>query len=236
MTGESKYLTREEVRQHNKRGDQWVIIENKVYDVSNWAVKHPGGPNVLNHYAGEDATDAWKAFHINTDLVRKYMKPLHIGDVEHHEAQIEQDFRCLRKVLEDGGYFTANRLFFAAVLIHIIVLEMLGYLIIRYMGLSWSSVLFSAFVLTVMQAQAGWHQHDLGHLSVLPSSKWNHVLHKFVIGVTKAASADWWNFRHFQHHAKPNVVMKVCIRQKNARHYRVSKIFQTLRHCYVLIK
>ena len=209
MAGEGNAFSRDEVKLHNKRGDQWIIIENKVYNVTKWALKHPGGPNLLNHYSGEDATDAWKAFHINEELVRKYMKPLYIGDVESQETEVEKDFRILRKMLENGGYFKAKPWFFSMVLAHIIVLEILGYLIILHMGISWSSICLSALVLTVMQAQAGWHQHDLGHLSVLPSSKWNHILHKFVIGVTKAASADWWNFRHFQHHAKPNVVMKV---------------------------
>ena len=35
------------------------------------------------------------------------------------------------------------------------------------------------------QSQAGWLQHDYGHLSVCKTSSWNHVLHKFVIGHLK---------------------------------------------------
>lgn len=37
------------------------------------------------------------------------------------------------------------------------------------------------------QAQAGWLQHDFGHLSVFSKSKWNHVVHKFVIGHLKVS-------------------------------------------------
>lgn len=29
-----------------------------------------------------------------------------------------------------------------------------------------------------------------------------------VIHSLQAASSHWWNFRHFQHHAKPNVIRK----------------------------
>lgn len=35
------------------------------------------------------------------------------------------------------------------------------------------------------QSQAGWLQHDFGHLSVFKSSRWNHWVHKFVIGHLK---------------------------------------------------
>lgn len=32
-----------------------------------------------------------------------------------------------------------------------------------------------------LQVQASWLQHDLGHLSVFRKTKWNHLLHKFVM-------------------------------------------------------
>jgi fatty acid desaturase len=30
----------------------------------------------------------------------------------------------------------------------------------------------------------------------------------FYLGILKGASADWWNYMHNQHHAKPNVIDK----------------------------
>jgi fatty acid desaturase len=60
----------------------------------------------------------------------------------------------------------------------------------------------------IAEAQCGWVQHDFGHLSVFKKSKWNHFLHQIYIGLTKGASADWWNHMHFQHHAKPNIIDK----------------------------
>lgn len=38
------------------------------------------------------------------------------------------------------------------------------------------------------QAQAGWLQHDFGHLSVFSKSRWNHWVHKFVIGHLKVST------------------------------------------------
>lgn len=48
--------TWQEIQRHNKEADQWLVIDRKVYNVTDWASKHPGGHRVLNHYAGEDAT------------------------------------------------------------------------------------------------------------------------------------------------------------------------------------
>lgn len=46
----------QEIRRHNQEADQWLVINRKVYDVTGWAERHPGGRRVLHHYAGEDAT------------------------------------------------------------------------------------------------------------------------------------------------------------------------------------
>lgn len=36
-------FTIDEVKKHNKKGDAWTIIENKVYNITSWIPKHPGG-------------------------------------------------------------------------------------------------------------------------------------------------------------------------------------------------
>jgi fatty acid desaturase 2 (delta-6 desaturase) len=51
-------------------------------------------------------------------------------------------------------------------------------------------------------------QHDFGHLSVFKSNKMNHFVHRVIICFLKGVSADWWNYRHFIHHAKPNAIRK----------------------------
>lgn len=54
--GSCAQYTWEEVQKHNRTGDQWLVIERKVYNVSEWTKRHPGGSKVLEHYIGEDAT------------------------------------------------------------------------------------------------------------------------------------------------------------------------------------
>lgn len=52
-------FTWEDIRIHNGRGqgqEQWLVIDRKVYDVSEFSKRHPGGSRVISHYAGQDAT------------------------------------------------------------------------------------------------------------------------------------------------------------------------------------
>ncbi|NWI41724.1 FADS2 desaturase, partial [Picathartes gymnocephalus] len=211
-----RFYTWEEIQKHNLRTDKWLVIERKVYNVTKWAYRHPGGQRVISHCAGEDATDAFQAFHINPTLVQKFLKPLLIGELAPGEpsqdrdknSQLVEDFRTLRKTAEDMNLFRASPLFFSLYLGHIIAMEVLAWLMVSYFGTGWITTLILACILTTSQAQAGWLQHDFGHLSVFKKSSWNHVVHKFVIGHLKGASANWWNHRHFQHHAKPNIFKK----------------------------
>ncbi|NWT08321.1 FADS2 desaturase, partial [Vireo altiloquus] len=211
-----RFYTWEEIQKHNLRTDKWLVIERKVYNVTKWANRHPGGQRVISHCAGEDATDAFQAFHINPTLVQKFLKPLLIGELAPGEpsqdrdknSQLVEDFRTLRKTAEDMNLFRASPLFFSLYLGHIIAMEVLAWLMVSYFGTGWITTLILACILTTSQAQAGWLQHDFGHLSVFKKSSWNHIVHKFVIGHLKGASANWWNHRHFQHHAKPNIFQK----------------------------
>lgn len=54
----SKIYSKDEVSVHNKRTDCWVIIKNKVYDVTSYVEEHPGGDAILTH-AGDDSTEGF---------------------------------------------------------------------------------------------------------------------------------------------------------------------------------
>ncbi|XP_063084288.1 acyl-CoA 6-desaturase isoform X1 [Cavia porcellus] len=206
----------EEIQRHNLRTDKWLVVDRKVYNVTAWSKRHPGGHRVIAHYAGEDATDAFRAFHPDLEFVRKFLKPLLIGELAPEEpsldhgksSDITEDFRALKKAAEDMNLFQTNHLFFLLLLAHIVAMESIAWFIVFYFGNGWVPTLLTACVLATSQAQAGWLQHDYGHLSVYKKSKWNHLVHKFIIGHLKGASANWWNHRHFQHHAKPNIFHK----------------------------
>uniref|UniRef100_A0A8C9D3J6 Cytochrome b5 heme-binding domain-containing protein n=1 Tax=Panthera leo TaxID=9689 RepID=A0A8C9D3J6_PANLE len=140
----------QEIQKHNQKADQWLVINRKVYDVTAWANKHPGGSRVLNHYAGEDATDVFRAMHLDLDIVKLYLKPLLIGELAPEEPSQERH----------------------------------------------------------KSVQCFFLQHDLGHTSIFPKSKWSRLMQKVVMGHLKGLSTCWWNHRHFQHHVKTNIYPK----------------------------
>ena len=55
--------TMEEIGRHNKPDDLWLVVDNRVYDVSKWAKHHPGGHLCMENVAGADATDAFENYH-----------------------------------------------------------------------------------------------------------------------------------------------------------------------------
>ena len=59
-----KIISYEELKKHDKPTDRWLLIENKVYDITNWAKRHPGGGKILGHFSGEDATVGKTALYV----------------------------------------------------------------------------------------------------------------------------------------------------------------------------
>jgi nitrate reductase (NAD(P)H) len=53
-----KEFTLEELSKHDKSSDAWVVINNKVYDVTSVLDWHPGGKNAIMNFAGKATMDA----------------------------------------------------------------------------------------------------------------------------------------------------------------------------------
>uniref|UniRef100_A0A8C1H0L8 Cytochrome b5 n=1 Tax=Cyprinus carpio carpio TaxID=630221 RepID=A0A8C1H0L8_CYPCA len=55
-----KYYRLSEVEERNSFKSTWIIIHNKVYDVTKFLEEHPGGEEVLLEQAGGDATESFE--------------------------------------------------------------------------------------------------------------------------------------------------------------------------------
>ena len=53
-------ISLEEVSRHDTREDGWMVIYDKVYDITEFLEQHPGGEDVLMEYLGYDATMAFR--------------------------------------------------------------------------------------------------------------------------------------------------------------------------------
>lgn len=200
-----------EVVKHNKRDDKWIVVDGGVYDITKWADKHPGGRSLISHFAGQDATEAFKAFHRDQEYVRKYLKVIKIGELTSssmdQRATIDADFDELRSQAKNMGVFESSKFFYFIQLVQFVTYEALAYYILKYFGIGWIPMIASMFIQATAQVTASWTQHDFGHRSVF-GHRWDRALHQIVMNFAKGASANWWNHMHYQHHAKPNVIGK----------------------------
>ena len=93
--GESSF-TWEEVRQHTSRTDKWIVVDGEVYDITNWARKHPGGSRVISHYAGQDASVSLLSFYSDSITDDKsVLDPLQWCHNEHDCVSNHQHLDCL---------------------------------------------------------------------------------------------------------------------------------------------
>lgn len=53
-------LTSDEIANHSTSSDCWIIISDKVYDVSSYLSSHPGGRRTVTPYCGKEATSAFQ--------------------------------------------------------------------------------------------------------------------------------------------------------------------------------
>jgi cytochrome b involved in lipid metabolism len=75
-----KNYTKAEVATHNSEQSCWVILGNKVYDVTKFLDDHPGGKKTILIYAGKDATKEFAMMH-QPEILTKYGPKFYIGDV-----------------------------------------------------------------------------------------------------------------------------------------------------------
>ncbi|KAK6477167.1 cytochrome b5 [Huso huso] len=75
-----KYYTLEEIKRHSSSKDVWIIIHEKVYDITSFLEEHPGGEEVLMEQAAADATENFEDVGHSTDA-REMLKQYFIGEL-----------------------------------------------------------------------------------------------------------------------------------------------------------
>ena len=79
-TTNSKKYTIAEVAKHNKKSDAWIIYRNKVYDITKWIPKHPGG-NIILSGLGKDITTMFTNVGHSSNAI-SIMKSFMIGSLD----------------------------------------------------------------------------------------------------------------------------------------------------------
>ncbi|KAL3692131.1 hypothetical protein R1sor_005782 [Riccia sorocarpa] len=196
-------LTREEVSKHNNPKDCWIIINGKVYDVTNFGKTHPGGPVIFTQ-AGRDGTDAFKLFH--PPRAYQQLKEVYIGDVHNDDPvpELLKDYRDLRTALQRAQMFKSNKLYYASKFATVFSLLAASLAIINWSQSFWA-VLASSVVMGLYWQQCGWLSHDFVHNQVTDNKKLNLYFGGLVVGnLMTAFSVGWWRTKHNVHHAVTN--------------------------------
>ena len=60
----------EELSKHNKLDDAWISINHRVYDITNYISKHPGGA-IIKKGLGKEATNLFNKYHswVNAEFI-----------------------------------------------------------------------------------------------------------------------------------------------------------------------
>ena len=78
-----------ELSKHKRHDDAWLLIHGKVYDVTEWQHKHPGG-DIIILGSGTDSTAMFEMYHpngVHSAILEKYC----IGTID--ETTVSNIFR-----------------------------------------------------------------------------------------------------------------------------------------------
>ena len=177
-----------------------LTIDGIVYDVTNFASKHPGG-SVIRFLTGHDASDAFHAFHGRSKKAKKYLATLASHSSNHSTDPVLEDFSNLRKELKVEGFFEPSMAHITYRIIEVIGL-FVGSAVGFYYGWYWSGI----GLVALAQGRCGWLQHEAGHYSLTGNIAVDRVLQVLIYNVGTGMSASWWRNQHNRHHATPQKV------------------------------
>lgn len=81
-------FTLKEVAKHAAGDSLWIVVDQKIFDVTAYLKDHPGGPAILKGVAGKDCTkEFYEAHEPSRPNVKKVLKKLKVGDVQKAAAK-----------------------------------------------------------------------------------------------------------------------------------------------------
>jgi acyl-lipid Delta6-acetylenase / acyl-lipid (9-3)-desaturase len=198
-------LTVSEVAQRSTRDEVWIIVNARVYDVTSFVSKHPGGDLVIMAMAGKDCTDAFENYHqarITKNMLPQYL----IGEVIDLPVYPHVlDFRAIRQEILRRGMFETSTAFYAKIYAFLVTL----FVAALYLSLACSSLwahMLGACCLGIFWQQLAGLGHDLGHSSVSHSFHTDHFVGSTIGCAFLGVSTAWWKRNHNTHHVACNSV------------------------------
>ena len=80
-------LTATEIKKHTTAKDCWSIVNGKVYNLTSYVQKHPGGASVISNICGKDGTNSFSIEHGSSSKPNNVLSSFLLGNLG---AQITQ--------------------------------------------------------------------------------------------------------------------------------------------------
>eukprot|EP01111_Echinosteliopsis_oligospora_P003187 TRINITY_DN15119_c0_g1_i1.p1 TRINITY_DN15119_c0_g1~~TRINITY_DN15119_c0_g1_i1.p1 ORF type:complete len:201 (-),score=53.28 TRINITY_DN15119_c0_g1_i1:5-607(-) len=81
----SQIISWDDVCRHNQRDDCWIVIDGKVYDVSQYIPHHPGGDRILFGISA-DSTCFFELYH-KSQRAFQMLKKFHVGNLAKEDIE-----------------------------------------------------------------------------------------------------------------------------------------------------
>ncbi|KAL0414092.1 UNVERIFIED_CONTAM: cytochrome, seed isoform [Sesamum radiatum] len=124
MGAENKVFTHSQVSAHNTSEDCWVIINAKVYNVTNYLNDHPGGDEVLLAAAGKDASEEFEDVG-HGSAPRLMLDEFYVGEIDPSielATKIENTTLGPIKDVKDKSLESTNKLLYFVLALVVVVL------------------------------------------------------------------------------------------------------------------
>jgi len=208
----------------------YMKINGVVYDVREFAKKHPGG-SVIKHYLGADATDVFEAFHFRSKKAKKMLRLLPkinttrsititsksailegrnsnnknaalIAEVNHYEGNKGNNEDMLEDY-EKWRQSLIDRGFFEPSMSHVVyrIGELVFLYVLSMVCFALNNYFFGISFLGLCGGRAGWLMHEGGHGSLTGNLKTDKRIQTFWYGFMDGLSGSQWNSMHNRHHA-----------------------------------
>lgn len=230
MEAEKKYITTEELEKHNKEGDLWISIQGKVYNVTTWLKDHPGGDLPLLNLAGQDATDAFVAYHPGTAW--KYLERFYVCNLKDYRvSEVSKDYRRLVSEFSKVGLFeNKGHVALFTLFSMVLLLSTCIYGVLKSESI-WVHLICAA-LMGFLWIESGWIGHDSGHYQIMSNVRLNRFAQVISGNCLTGISIGWWKRNHNAHHIACNSLDFDPDLQHMPMFAVSSKFFTSLTSCF----
>jgi fatty acid desaturase len=173
-----------------------------VYDLTEFADRHPGGALALQHAAGQQVGDLFAEYHPSSTYLM--LPTLQIGqlalDCRPPVSELARDRRELRQRLLSEGLFESRPLYFIGVAARALAFCAAAVALLcaaNGRGAEWATTLrfFAAVSFGLFFQQMAFIGHDSGHSGVTHSRYRDSVIGLFTGNFFSGISMAWWKVR-----------------------------------------